>query len=168
MLLLAASLEKLSFRQLMEVYREGNQENGAQLAPEETSERQLELAEQSFYGYLKHTFFPTPGAFYAVLEEKGSYVSALRMEPYRDGLLLEALETKPSERRRGYAGKLIRQLLPILKQQGVKRIYSHVHKKNTASLKTHAACGFRIVSDCAVYIDGSVNHRSYTLVCDIP
>lgn len=167
MLLIADSMAKLSFRKLMEVYIEGNQENGADLAPEESPERQLELAEQSFYDYLKNDFFTQKGAFYAVWEEQNSYVSALRLEPYRDGLLLEALETKPEERRKGYAAQLSRAVLPILQRQGIGRVYSHVSKTNTASLRTHASSGFRIVGNSAAYVDGSVNYRAYTLLLDL-
>lgn len=164
MLLLADSLRKLSFQKLMEVYREGNRENGAAIAPEETAERQTELAEQNFYDYLRNDFFTRRGAVYAVWEERGSYVSALRLEPYRDGLLLEALETKPSERRKGYAAGLVKHMLSQLREQGTVRVYSHVSKQNLPSLKTHEACGFRIFSDCAAYVDGSVNRRAYTMV----
>ena len=85
------------------------------------------------------------------------------MEPYRDGLLLEALETAPGWRRMGYAVRLIQAVQQMLEQQGSVRIYSHVSKKNTASLKTHLRCGFEIYLDYAAYIDGSVNRRAHTL-----
>ena len=69
--------------------------------------RQIQLAEEEFYRYLSQVFFKTPGAICAVWEESGRYVSALRLEPYRDGLLLEALDSQTKLRRRGYAGGLI-------------------------------------------------------------
>ena len=144
----------------MSVYAESNSENGQEFWPEESSHRQIALAEQEFYSYLRQVFFKTDGAFYAVLEQDGQYVSALRLEPYRDGLLLEALETAPDHRRKGYATVLVRD---VLEHTGNIKIYSHVGKRNFASLRTHESCGFRIVSDFAVYADGSVNQRCYTL-----
>ena len=161
MLLIARGFNTLSFGKLMEVYREGNLENGREFWPAEPPGRQLALAEQDFYDYLRRTFFVAPGTFYAVWEENGQYISALRMEPYQDGFLLSGLETAPQHRRRGYAVKLIEAVLGYM---GSCRIYSHVSKRNAASLRTHEACGFRKISDHAVYADGSVLSTSVTLM----
>lgn len=161
MLLLARSLRELSFGKLMEVYIEGNLENGADLWPQlPENERQIR-AEQDFYQYLREVFFNTAGAVYAIWEENGKYISALRLEPYKDGLLLEALETAPDMRRKGYAEKLLRS---VQDRCGGTKIYSHVSKWNEASLRAHEKCGFHRVREYAVYIDGSVNNRCCTLV----
>ena len=130
---------------------------------DEPEDRQIALAEQDFYQYLKDCFFPTFGAVYAVWMEENEYISALRLEPYKDGFLLEALETAPKHRRKGYAVKLIRAVLAQMPDQ---RIYSHVSKRNVPSLAVHEKCGFRKISDSAIYIDGSVNHRACTLCRD--
>lgn len=161
MLQIAYKLNELSFRMLMEVYAEGNQENGQELWPHETPSYQLAMAEQDFYDYLKRTFFCVSGAYYAVLEENGRYVSALRMEPYRDGLLLSALETAPDVRRKGYGKTLIQ---AVLEQMTPGKVYSHVSKRNVASLRLHEVCGFYKVLDYGVYADGSVLTSSVTLM----
>ncbi len=149
MLYVANSLKELDFRALMDIYEEGNAEKGDILQ-----------AEQDFYQYLRETFFVIPNAYYCLWQECGKFLSALRLEPYKDGLLLEALETHPMHRRMGYATKLMQAALRHVEQG---KIYSHVHKDNVASLKTHEKCGFQIISDVARYIDGSVNDQSYTL-----
>jgi GNAT superfamily N-acetyltransferase len=120
----------------------------------------LQQAEEEHRAYLQEVFFRTPGAVLALWEEAGKYVSALRLEPYRDGLLLEALETAPAERRKGYAGKLIQAVQERFAQE---KIYSHVSKRNIPSLRTHEVCGFRRIAENAVYADGSVTSRSCTL-----
>ena len=51
----------------------------------------------------------------------------------------------------------------ILKELDGKRIYSHVGKRNAASLAVHEKCGFYQISDTAAYIDGSVDSKAYTL-----
>lgn len=163
MLCIARNLGQLSFGKLMEVYREANQQRGAQIAPGEPEERQIALSEQDFYAYLHDSFFTHPEAIYCILEENRRYVSALRLEPYMDGLLLEALETIPNQRQNGYAVRLIQAAQQMLEQQGNVRIYSHVGKKNIPSLKAHFRCGFEVYRDYASYIDGSVNDRAYTL-----
>lgn len=164
MLYLAHSLSQLHFGSLMAVYGESNRENGREFWPEEPEMRQIQLAEEDFYRYLEQVFFQTPGAVYAVWEENGRYVSALRLEPYRDGLLVEALETAPEQRRRGYAAALIQAVQCFLEEKT--KLYSHVDKRNLPSLKVHEKCGFRRIADYAVYVDGSVNQRMYTLCWD--
>jgi GNAT superfamily N-acetyltransferase len=159
MLYIATKMQELNFSQLMAVYEEGNRENGEIFYPDLPEGQQLLCAEQSFYEYLREGFFPVSGAVYAIWIENECYVSALRLEPYEDGLLLEALETAPTQRRKGYAKKLIRAVL----EQFPQKIYSHVSKKNTASLAVHEKCGFVQVLDYAKYIDGSVARNAVTL-----
>ncbi len=160
MLIIARSLKELRFSDLMEVYREGNLENARQFWPGVPENQQILLAEQNFYQYLKEGFFPQPGAVYCVWQVQDRYVSALRLEPYEDGLLLEALETAPEHRRRGYAKALIQSVLAWAPKG---KIYSHVSRRNAASLATHTACGFEKVLEHAKYIDGSVTQNSVTL-----
>lgn len=155
------SMKELPFGALMEVYAESNEENGREFWPELSSGEQLLRSEQEFYQYLQQVFFKTEGASYCLWEVGGRPFSALRLEPYRDGLLLEALETAPRQRRKGYAAALIRAVLESLGQM---KVYSHVGKRNTASLNTHLSCGFCRISEQAVYADGSVNDRCCTLL----
>lgn len=164
MLHIANCLHELDFRRLMKVYIEGNLENGAEEAPDETADRQIQIGEDQFYRYLRDIFFRDKESIYAVWVENGNYLSALRLEPYQDGLLLEALETIPEERKKGYAEKLISAVLQELAKQGHATIYCHVSKNNAASLRVHEKCGFRIIRDYAAYIDGSVSNRAFTLV----
>lgn len=164
MLKIAHCLEELDFGALMGVYVEGNRENGDDKWPEEPEDRRLQLAEQDFYNYLREDFFRQPGVKYAFWLENGVYISALRLEPYRDGQLLEALETAPDQRNRGCARRLIEEAL-----RGEKgKIYSHVSKRNAPSLAVHRACGFRQILDYAAYVDGSVNRRAVTLLRELP
>ena len=149
---------------LMQVYAESNCLNGGEKYPNLPENLGILQAEQDFYSYLQEVFFATPDALYAVWVENGRYVCALRLEPYRDGLLLEALETAPNERRKGYATVLIRAVLEHPAIEKGMPIYSHVSRANTASLRIHEICGFRKSLDYAVYIDDSVNRKSVTLV----
>lgn len=164
MLILAKSMEDLSFGDLMEIYIEDNREHGAELWPEKTLEEQLALSKQDFHSYLEEDFFSKPSAVYAIWEADGKYVSALRLEPNRDGLLMEALGTAPGERRKGYAAALIQAVQDWLKEKGAVKIYSHVGKRNAASLKAHERCGFRRFLDHTVRGDGSVNPNAVTML----
>lgn len=163
MLHLFCALSQLRFGSLMVVYEQTNQRQGRALWPDEPEARQLQLAEADFYRYVSQCFFKTPGAVYAVWEADGQYVSALRLEPYRDGLLLEALETAPTQRRKGYAAALIQAVQAELTRQARAKVYSHVEKRNIPSLKTHESCGFGIIADYAACVDGTVSRRMYTM-----
>lgn len=160
MLIIVRSLRELNFGELMRVYVEGNLENGAELYADFSENEQLLRAEADFYTYLRECFFTVPGAVYAVWEEGGRYICALRLEPWQDGLLLEALETAPEKRGRGYAKMLMRAVLDTIPD---KTAYSHVSKKNTASLAVHAACGFERILEHALCADGSVMTNLCTL-----
>ena len=160
MLILVHSLRDLRFGELMEVYADSNREKATDW-PNLPPMFALQLAEQDHREYLRDVFFRTPGAVLAVWEKDGIYVSALRLEPYKDGLLLNALETAPIHRKKGYASRLIR---AVQENMNSVKIYSHVNKCNMPSLKTHEACGFRVISDCAVFLSGSVDYRSCTLL----
>ena len=159
MLHIATSLRQLHFGQLMAVYEEGNRENGQDLYPDLSDREQLLQAEQDFYTYLVDCFFATPRAAYYLWSDNGCYVSALRLEPYQDGLLLEALETHPDLRGRGYAKALIRAALATVETE---KIYVHISRRNAPSIAVHTACGFHKILSYAVYADGSVLSSSDT------
>lgn len=160
MLIVAQTMEELDFEQLMDIYIEGNRENAEEQWPELPCAEGLERAKQGFRKYLEIGFFPKHGARYMVWENDGKYVSALRLEPYEDGFLMEALETIPGERKKGYASRLIR---AVQDWMGHGKIYSHVSKRNTASLATHDRCGFHKHLDHSVYSDGTINENAWTM-----
>ncbi len=116
-------------------------------------------AEQELYGYLRQGFFTQPEDCCCLWEQEGKPVSALRLQAYKDGLLLEALETAPEFRRKGYAKALT---LSVLAGFPGRRLYVHIEHRNTASVALHLACGFRKLSDMARYADGSVTSRAGT------
>lgn len=154
---------ELDFDALMAVYIEGNRENGAEKYPDLSESEQLRRAEMDFYDYLQD-FFREKYAFYAILENEEKAVCALRCEPFRDGFLVEALETKPDCRRRGFAVRLLREVASFLADRP---LYSHVSKHNTASLRAHESAGFKVLCDYAVYVDGTVSQRAVTM-CRMP
>ena len=156
------NLGDIDFRQLMNVYAEGNRINGEEFYSKCSENLRILYAEQDFYNYLVE-FFKERSARYAVWEHEGSYMSALRIERYSDGLLLSALETLPSHRRKGFASSLIAATLKYLRTDGRGILYSHVNKRNFASLNGHKKCGFEIISDRAVYLDGTTVTEAYTL-----
>ena len=136
-------------RKLMDVYRESNLENTDCFFPDETDKAlAVQKVEAGFLDFLENDFFTQSGAAYWLIEEGGVYYSALRTCRIQDGLYwLEALETRPDSRRKGYGAILLSGVTEALKETGPFRLACCVDKKNTASLKTHQKCGFRFVSE---------------------
>ena len=139
----------LNKRKLMDVYAESNYENTDYFFPDETDKAlAVRKVEEGFCGFLKDEFFANAGNAYWVLEENGIWVCSLRLNLIEKGFYyLEALETKPDCRKQGYATKLMNGVIEALKSEGPFRICDCISKKNTASIRTHKKCGFRIVSD---------------------
>ena len=164
MLSLFSSSKSFPYSAVAEIYRTSILSDGAFRYPEEPEEVQEALAEADFLSYIRLDFFPRQGSLYALWQADTRYVSATRIEPYRDGVLLSGLETAPEHRGRGYASSLLAALLGALENQGISRVYSHVNKWNRPSLAVHQKCGFRIFKDSAVYLDGSADGRAYTLL----
>jgi len=145
MLKLIYTMAELDTDQLLGIYKEHNWD------------------EWDFLSYLREDFFRQKDAVYAVWVEDSEYKSAVRLERCRDGALLHSLETAPEERRKGYAYNLLIHFLDCLRAADCKSIYSHVEKHNQASLALHIKCGFEIIADTAVYLDGTVTQNSNTL-----
>ena len=138
-------MAELDTEQLIEMYKEDD------------------FNEADLISYLCEDFFQQKDAFYALWVVEGRYKSALRIEPYDDGLLLEALSTMPCARRMGYGSALVSQVLQYLRSSRYKIVYSHINKKNKPSLELHKKCGFRLFSDSAKYIDGTLTQNSCTM-----
>ena len=145
MLKLISSMDKLNTEQYLAVYGQSKQDS---------------RAEEQMLSYLREDFFSIRGAVCALWIADGRYVSALRLEPYKDGYLITAVETAPQERRKGYAKSLLQ---AVINHFGGP-VYSHIEKSNKPSINLHLTCGFAVCSDSAVLLDGTVTSRYCTVV----
>ena len=149
MLKLIYSMADLDAEQLLELYKE------------------WDLDEEDYLDFLRNDFFHQKDSFFAVWASQGQYKAALRIEPYRDGLLIASLSTVSGERRKGYGYLLVTEVIKHLSILPYKVVYSHINKKNVPSLELHKKCGFRLYSDSARYIDGTVTQNSCTMCYDL-
>ena len=149
MLLKLTRYEDVNERRLMDVYAESYFENTDYFFPEMTDKAAAtRKVEEGFLSFLKDEFFARDGSVYWVLSENGIWLSALRTSRVRENLYyLEALETRPDERQKGHAARLLTAVLDEMKRDGAFTLCDSVSKKNVPSLRTHARCGFAIVSD---------------------
>ena len=167
MLKIIETMSELNTEQLMLVYRQSNLENGEEFYPDFSPIEQLIKVENAFLAYLRQDFFQQKNAMYAIWIVDGIYLAALRLEPYKDGLLLQALETAPEVRRNGYAYKLMASVVSFLRTTQWRRVYSHIAKRNVPSIGVHTKCGFQRISESATYIDGTVTQNSATYCIEL-
>lgn len=156
----------LNERKLMDIYSESNYENTDYFYPnEDDKDLSVKKVEAGFLDFLKKDFFKLPKAVYWILEMDGDWVSALRtcfIQP--DIFYLEALETRPDQREKGYGAQLLSEVVNALKGEGPFRIRDCVSKKNISSLKTHKKCGFQIISEEGYdYLHEEADQRDYGL-----
>ena len=152
---------ELDYGQVMHIYGESLLRSAKTDYPYLDGNQQLIEAEQDFYLFLK-SFLKQKDSLCFFWISKGRYVSALRIEPFQDGYLIEGVETAEDFRNQGFAKCLLNAALEYMQDQGIDKIYSHIHRANTPSMSLHLSCGFVKIKDCAAYVDGSVDHKSGT------
>lgn len=128
---------------------------------DKSSEMEQRMFADEFYSYVL-SFLTDQHGTYAVWVDDKKYCSALRIEDYRDGVLIAGLHTGLKMRNQGYATKLMSTVIGILTGSGVTSIYSHVDKRNIASCTVHEKCKFMRISDSAVFLDGTVSWDAWT------
>lgn len=159
-------LNDKEFAALMKVYIEGNEDNAAYFYPDKPLCEGVRLAEADFKRYLD-CFFAKDGSRYFLLEENGEFISALRIRSFEDFYYLEALETAPIHRRKGYAVSLITQVCGYLAEETGKEIVIRdcVSKNNQASLAAHKKAGFVIETEQGIdYENGSKPDDHYGMI----
>lgn len=165
-MLLVKSMRELNMQQLLRVHRESIHAHYVDSNHDVHAGISELQAVQDFYDYI-NVFFRKYDGIYALWVIDGRYCSALRLEPYNDGLLLSGLETAQDARGKGYATSLVQAVLEHISETDCQRIYSHVLKNNSRSLQIHNTCGFRRIMEYAVYVDGSVYHSSCTFCYEL-
>jgi len=156
------NLSQVQYSELMDVYEESNILAGLENYPGEDKYTSRMLAEQDYYQYLSQVFFHISGSYLVVWMEQGRYISALRLEPYQDGLLIAGIETAPAYRRRGYARRLLTETVSCFTDQRHAILYAHIFKDNKASISLHETCGFCKFADKATFLDGTMSTQAYT------
>lgn len=159
-------LTETEFSDLMKVYIEGNEDNAVYFYPDKPLSEGVKLAEADFKRFLDG-FFAKDGNICYVLEEDGEFISALRLRSFEDFYYLEALETAPDYRRKGYAVSLITQVCGYLAEETGKEIVIRdcVSKNNQASLAAHKKAGFVIETEQGIdYENGSKPDDHYGMI----
>lgn len=160
-----SSGSELDYDQLNQVYMESSLENSACWYPDLSPGDALKKYEQGHRDYLERDFFPQGGMLMVLIQ--GQYVSALRLYPQEpERYYMEALETRPDVRNRGFSKLLLHEMMLYLNDHScVCSVRSHVSKRNLPSLRAHAAVGFHAEMDY-VMEDGVRDGSRLSLVWD--
>lgn len=104
--------------------------------------KDLDEMKASYAAFLKE-FIENPKQMVFVETAEKQWVCGLRaVESEQGKWFLEAVETMPGQRNRGYGKKLIRHVTEFLKGTGAKKIDCIIGKSNLSSIKMHSDCGF--------------------------
>ena len=158
------TFDQVDRRKLMDIYRESNTENTDYFYPDVSDKDEaLQKVECDYLNYIECDFLAGSKNQYMILEHDRIWVCALRLYCVHDRLyFIEALETHPSYRRKGYAAQLLAGVIDLLKNRGDYTIRDCVDKKNTFSLLTHQKAGFVIYSDAGYdYLQNETDNESY-------
>ncbi len=149
------------------IYSEGCRENAQELErhPESTTlAAAIAEEEQGFLEFVRKFLSEERNRYY-ILEENGEWVSALRLTHIEDFYYLEALETAEAHRKKGYAVRLLQEVIALLRTRGKVEIRCNVHKKNIPSLATHKKCGFIVAEEHGInYISGTQSEYLYGML----
>ena len=138
------SLEDM-YRMVHSVYAEASYEIAKSKYPEmQDLSKAIQEEEKYFVEKFLGKFMSKEENTYYVWEVNREWVSALRLTKLDGFYFMEALETAPEHRRKGYACELIKMTIKKLEKEGTVTIRSNVRKTNRASLTTHKKCGFII------------------------
>ena len=152
-------------RMVQEIYTEGNRENAQWRNPDVEDLTEAIRREEDFFVEFLEKFMADDRNRYYILEVGGQWVSALRLTKLDGFYYLEALETAETHRQKGYASKLIVEVISALKQRGPVTIRSSVDKENTQSLATHKKCGFVIDQEKGInYLNGDRYENGYGML----
>lgn len=160
MIIIADSVRKIEFHKLILLCADEIEQTRIRRYKKYSIQQGLFQAESDFYHYLKSSFFAV-GGLYFIYEHDDRYVSAVRLEPYERGVLLNSLITKLEMRRNGYAEKLLHYALAYFEKTIV---YSHVHVHNKPSRALHEKMGFKLSLEYARLLDGSLCNDYLTYV----
>ena len=159
--------EGLDGEEFSAVYRGSALENCREMYPDEpTDQGALARYEADHLAYMTGPFWEEGGVLLVLAGEDGRYLAAAKLYPWTgEGCWhIEALETRPGERRKGFGLRLLREAQGWLERAGGGTLLSDVGKGNLASLRTHEAAGFCRAREEWAEPDGSLTSERCTMV----
>jgi|GEM_PF-5410631 Sortase and related acyltransferases len=147
--------------ELLHVYTQSNEDifrkdYAGQYGSEEASRAALA---QDYADFIAE-FIAQDDRYIFAVRDSGIYVAALRiirMSP--GGWYIEALETSPEHRRKGFARCLLTQTLRCMRALSARSVVSVIGRDNIASQALHVSCGFTQTGKAAKDIEGApVDH----------
>ena len=168
MLLVWTSTDGLDREQFSSVYRGSALENCRGMYPgEPTPQAALARYEREHLAYMDGPFFQDEGGIlYILASPEGRYRSAVKLYPWQGERCwhIEALETRPEDRGKGYGTQVLREMIARLEQDGPVTLRSEVSKGNASSLRAHQKAGFRRWAEQVTEMDGSLNDKQCIMV----
>ena len=132
--------EKNIINNLLDIYSESME------AMESSFDNHNEMIDK-YISFIKD-FINKPQQLIMVEEVENMWVSGLRaIETEKGKWFFEAVETKPSERHKGYGEKLLKHAIEYLEKFGMTEVTCTISEYNLISKVLHQKCGFIATND---------------------
>lgn len=135
MLVIVKKIDEETIERLLSIYSESME------SIQSNFKNKNEMIE-SYIFFLK-SFIENPKHLIIVEQSEKTWVSGLRAIETEEGKwFLEAVETKPEERRRGYGKELLEHAVAYLRKVGMNEVSCTIAENNLKSQELHKKCGF--------------------------
>ena len=135
LLQIITAVDEDAVKRLLDVYRESMDQLVGGFESPAAMERE--------YGAFLREFVRCPGQLLLVEQAQERWVSALRTVEVQPGQwFIEAVETAPQNRGKGWGKALMLHAVQELERRGVRELFSLIHPDNGPSIAVHEAVGF--------------------------
>lgn len=143
MLNIVKNIDEDTINNLLDIYCESME------AMESSFDNHNEMIDE-YISFIKD-FINKPQQLIMVEEVENIWVSGLRaIETEKGKWFFEAVETKPSERHKGYGKKLLQHSVACLEKLGMTEITCTISEHNLKSKELHKKCGFIETNDSPI------------------
>lgn len=157
--------EGLNKEEFLAVYKGSAEINAPQWYPDLPFEAAVQKYESGYWDFMQRSFWEEKGVL-LVAHSDSHYVSAVvAYQKENHSFLIEALETAPNERGKGYGKIVLKEMLDFLVHSDSNAtVYSFTGKKNIASQRTHASLGMEKLHDYWQDESGTIDNTQITYV----
>ena len=143
MLIIVKNIDENIIDSLLDIYSESME------AMESSFDNHNEMIDE-YISFIKD-FINKPQQLIMIEEVENRWVSGLRtIEIQKGKWFFEAVETKPSERHKGYGEMLLQHAVEYLEKLGMTEVTCTISEHNMKSKRLHKKCGFIATNDSPI------------------
>lgn len=164
-ILIFSNPEGINKDEFLAVYKESAKINAPKWYPSLPFEAAVEKYESGYWDFMQDSFWDEKGIL-LVVSSGSHYMSAVvAYQKANNSFLIEALETAPNERGKGYGKNALKEMLKFLvSSYPDATVYSFTGKQNIPSQRTHESVGMTRIHDYWQDSSGAIDNTQITYV----